>query len=176
VARVCFGDAGQAIVSVAIFLSAMGFLNVTIMHIPRTYFAMAQDGAMPTVFMKVNPRTQAQEFTLVFFGVTILLCIVFLGTFERLMNYVMLFDTMNNALVASTIFVLRRHQGESLNGAYRVPFYPVLPAVFILFLLGITFNVVVTQPGSAGVGFAIMAIGLPLYFGMRNLTSRKALP
>ena len=43
VARVCFGESAYLIVSVAIFLSAMGFLNVTLMQIPRSYYAMAQD-------------------------------------------------------------------------------------------------------------------------------------
>jgi basic amino acid/polyamine antiporter, APA family len=176
VARFCFGGAGHTIVSIAIFLSAMGFLNVTLMHIPRTYFAMAQDGALPSVFMSVNPRTQAQEFTLLFFGATILLCIFFLGTFERLMNYVMLFDTLNNALVASTLFVLRRRHQDAGSESYRVPFYPVLPAVFILFLIGITVNVIISQPAAVGVGLVIMAAGLPIYLGMRRLTSRRQQP
>jgi len=174
VARVCFGQSAYLIVSIAIFLSAMGFLNVTLMQVPRAYFAMAQDRSLPAIFMKVNEKTQAQEFTLLFFGGTILVCIFFLGTFERLLNYVMFFDSLNNALVASTIFVLRR-RGISEVGRepYRVPFYPFLPGFFVLFLLSITVNVVLSQPGSIAIGLIILAAGYPMFLLMRRVSSGR---
>ncbi len=61
VARVAFGPAGEAVVSLAIFLSAAGFVNATILQVPRSYHAMAEDGALPRAFLRVNPRTQVQE-------------------------------------------------------------------------------------------------------------------
>ncbi|MCX6133854.1 MAG: amino acid permease [Ignavibacteriales bacterium] len=173
VARVCFGQSAYLLVSIAIFLSALGFVNVTLMQIPRSYYAMAQDGALPPIFMKVNPRTQTQEFTLLFFGGTILVSIVFLGTFERLVNYVMIFDTLNNALVASTIFVLRRRGITSPNGAaYKVPFYPFLPGFFVLFLLFITGNIIATQPESLLIGGCILLAGYPVFLLLRKLSHR----
>ena len=174
VARVCFGESAYLIVSVAIFLSAMGFLNVTLMQVPRAYFAMAQDRSLPALFMKVNGKTQVQEFTLLFFGATILICIFFLGTFERLLNYVMFFDSLNNALVASTIFVLR-HRGiaEPGNQPYRVPLYPFLPGFFVLFLLIITVNVLLSQPGYIAAGLTILAAGYPMFLLMRRVSSGR---
>jgi APA family basic amino acid/polyamine antiporter len=173
VARVCFGESAYLIVSIAIFLSAMGFLNVTLMQVPRAYFAMAQDRSLPAIFMKVNGKTQVQEFTLLFFGATILICIFFLGTFERLLNYVMFFDSLNNALVASTIFVLRRRGiTEPGKEAYKVPLYPFLPGFFVLFLLMIAVNVLLSQPGYTAVGLAILAAGYPMFLLMRRLSSR----
>jgi len=174
VARVCFGQSAYLLVSIAIFLSALGFVNVTLMQIPRSYYAMAQDGALPPIFMKVNQKTQTQEFTLLFFGGTILLSIVFLGTFERLVNYVMIFDTLNNALVASTVFVLRRRGITSPNGkAYQVPFYPFLPAFFVLFLLFITVNIIVTQPESLIVGGLILLAGYPVFLLLRKVSAKS---
>jgi len=171
VARICFGKSAYLIVSIAIFLSALGFVNVTLMQIPRSYYAMAQDGALPAIFMKVNEKTQTQEFTLLFFGCTILGSILLLGTFERILSYVMIFDTLNNALVASTVFILRRRGITSSNGKpYRVPFYPVLPAIFVVFLLTITVNVVISQPGSLLVGGLILLAGYPVFLLMRRVT------
>ncbi len=173
VARICFGQSAYLIVSIAIFLSALGFVNVTLMQIPRSYYAMAQDGALPTIFMRVNQKTQTQEFTLLFFGATILGCLFLLGTFERLLNYVMFFDTLNNALVASTIFVLRRRGISSPGGkAYQVPFYPFLPGFFVVFLLCITVNVIVSQPGSLLVGGSVLLAGYPVFLLMRRMTRR----
>ena len=171
VARICFGKSAYLIVSIVIFLSALGFVNVTLMQIPRSYFAMAQDGALPAIFMKVNEKTQTQEFTLLFFGCTILGSIILLGTFERILNYVMIFDTLNNALVASTIFILRKRGITSGHGtAYKVPFYPVLPAIFVIFLLTITVNVAITQPDSLLIGGPILLAGYPVFLLMRRVT------
>jgi len=174
VARVCFGESAYLVVSIAIFLSAMGFLNVTLMQVPRAYFAMAQDRSLPAIFMKVNEKTQTQEFTLLFFGGTILISIFFLGTFERLLNYVMFFDSLNNALVASTIFVLRRRRiSEAGMEPYKVPLYPLIPGFFVLFLLSITVNVILSQPGSIAIGLIILAAGYPMFLVMRRVSSRR---
>jgi len=169
VARVCFGQSASTIVSVVIVLSAMGFLNVTLMQIPRTYYAMAEGGALPQIFMKVNEKTQAQEFTLLFFGGMILLSIFFLGTFESLVNYIMFFDNINNAIVASTIFILRRRMAAS-PVSYKVPLYPILPALFVIFLLGISLNVLLSQPADTYIGLAILAVGYPIYHLMRRIS------
>jgi basic amino acid/polyamine antiporter, APA family len=174
VARACFGDSASTIVSIAIFLSAMGFLNVTLMQIPRSYYAMAEDGALPSIFMKVNEKTQAQEFTLLFFGGMILLSIFLLGTFEKLVNYIMFFDNLNNAVVASTIFILRKRAVDEANySGYKLKFFPVIPAVFIVFLLGISVSVILNQPGDTYAGIVILIIGLPIYYAMKKITGRK---
>jgi len=134
---------------------------------------MAQDGTLPSIFMKVNQKSQTQEFTLLFFGATIVTSIFFLGTFERLVNYVMIFDTLNNALVASTIFVLRRRGITSTAGKpYQVPFYPFLPGFFVLFLLFITVNIIVTQPKSLLVGGLILLAGYPVFLFLRRVSGK----
>ena len=86
----------------------MGFLNVTLMQIPRVYYSMAEDRTLPAVFQKVNPKTQTQEFGLLFLGAIILVSIFLLRTFENIVNYVMFLDTMTLAIVSSSIFFLRR--------------------------------------------------------------------
>ena len=175
VARISFGRFGYLFVSLAIFLSAMGFLNVTLMQIPRAYYAMAEDRTLPQVFKQINPRTQTQEFGLLFLGGAILLFIFLLGTFEKIVGYVMFLDSMNIAVVASTIFVLRKkakQQGIPYTG-YRMPLYPVLPAIFIVFLFGISLNVLLTQTREALFGALFFATGLPFFWIMRKINKRS---
>jgi APA family basic amino acid/polyamine antiporter len=141
---------------------------------------MAEDRTLPQVFKKVNPRTQTQEFGLLFFGAVILLSISLLHTFENIVNYVMFLDSMNIAVVASTIFILRRKaklSGQPYAGA-RAPLYPVLPAFFVLFLMGISINVLLTQTKQALVGAIFLVTGLPAFFLMRriNKSARSAGP
>lgn len=166
------GTFGRLFVSLAIGLSALGFLNVTLMQMPRAYYAMAEDRSLPKPFKQVNPRTQTQEFGLLFLGGLIIFSIFFLGTFESIVNYVMFLDSLNIALVASTLFVLRRkakRAGEEYSG-YRVPLYPVVPAIFVLFLLGISANVLLTQTREALIGLVLFASGYPIFRLMRRVT------
>jgi APA family basic amino acid/polyamine antiporter len=174
-AKVVFGDAGYLIVSLVIVLSALGFLNVTLMHMPRIYYAMAEDGALPAVFKRVHPKTQAQGFGLLFLGAMILAAIFFLGTFESIINYVMFLDCLNIALAASTIFVLRRRartETPPFDG-FKAPLFPVLPAFFILFLLGISANILLTQTREALLGAVFFATGWPVLLLMRKMTAKK---
>lgn len=174
-ARALFGSGGALLVSAAIFLSAMGFLNVTLMQIPRAYYAMAEDRTLPPFFRRVNPRTQAQESGLLFLGGVILVLIFFLGTFEKIVNYVMFLDSLAIAVVASMVFALRRRAKRegTVHDGYRVPLYPVLPAVFVVFLLGISLNVLLTQTREALIGAVMLATGLPAFYGMRRWYAKR---
>jgi len=176
-ARVALGETGKLVVSLAIFLSAMGFLNVTLMQIPRVYYSMAQDRTLPAAFQKVNARTQTQEFGLLFLGAIILVSIFLLRTFENIVNYVMFLDTITLAIVSSSVFVLRRKArlaGEAYAG-YRVPLYPVLPLIFVVFMLAIAANVLATQTREALYGAVFFAVGFPVFLLMRRV-SRKQMP
>jgi APA family basic amino acid/polyamine antiporter len=87
---------------------------------------------------------------------------------------------LNIAIVASTIFALRRKaklEGLAYSGA-RAPLYPVLPAFFVLFLLGISVNVLLTQTKQAMIGAIFLVTGLPVFFLMRriNKSPRPAAP
>jgi APA family basic amino acid/polyamine antiporter len=159
--RATFGAAGEIVVSLAVFLSATGFVNAMILQIPRSFHAMAANGVLPKVFMHVNPRTQTHEAGLLFFGATMLLPAFLLGSFEKLLNYVIFTDTLSIAVVASTIFVLRRrHEGD---GGFAMPGYPVLPALFVAVLLGVAATVLFNRPTLALAGTIIMLAGWPLF-------------
>jgi len=171
-ARACFGPAGEKLVSVAIFLSAAGFVNATILQVPRSYYAMAEDGLLPAFLRHVNPRTQAQEIGLLCFGATMILPAFFLGSFEKLLAYVIFSDSLMLIVVASTIFVLRRRgEGEERDDLFRVPWHPLLPATFILCLAAVNVHLIVHETRLAGWGAAVLVAGLPIYALMRRLSA-----
>ena len=156
-----FGASGEALVSVAVFLSAAGFVNATMIQMPRSFYAMAQDGVLPRAFLRVNPDTQVQQVGLLFFGATMLLPAFVLGSFEKLLNYVIFTDTLTLAVVASTLFVLRRRR--SGEGGYSMLGYPLLPALYIVCLLGVALRVFSLEPLLAVTGVVILITGWPLF-------------
>ena len=166
--RATFGSAGEIVVSLAVFLSAAGFINATILQMPRSFHAMASDGVLPRAFMRVNPRTQVHEVGLLFFGASMLVPAFLLGSFEMLLNYVIFTDMLSIAVVASTVFVLRqRHVGD---GSFSVPGYPLVPAIYLACLLGVATSVFVTQPRLALAGIVVLLAGWPLFCLGRRLS------
>ena len=105
-------------------------------------------------------------------GATLLLPSFLLGSFEKLLNYVMFTDTLSIALVASTIFVLRRR--ATGDGSFSVPGYPLLPAIYIVCLLGVAASVLVTQPRLAFAGIVVLLVGWPLFRLGRRLSGAGA--
>ena len=94
--RATFGPCGRTVISVAVFLSAAGFVNATILQMPRSFSAMAADGVLPRAFLRVNPAHTGEEVGLLFFGATMLLPAFVLGSFEKLLNYVIFTDTLSS--------------------------------------------------------------------------------
>jgi APA family basic amino acid/polyamine antiporter len=168
-ARASLGAAGEAVVSVLIFLSAAGFVNATVLQMPRCIHAMAEDGILPAVFRRVQPRTQVSMAGLLLFGATMLLPAFLLGSFEKLLNYVIFTDMLTLVVVSSTLFVLRR-RGAGGDGAFRIPGPPVLPALYILALAAVAAHVAVTEPRLALAGTAILLTGWPLFLVGRRLS------
>jgi len=70
-------------------------------------------------------------------------------------------------LVASTIFIFRYKAKKDYDG-YKIPLYPVLPSIFILFLLFVTYSVIVSDIESAFIGLIIFAAGYPVFLLMRK--------
>jgi APA family basic amino acid/polyamine antiporter len=170
-ARATLGSVAEAVVSSLIFLSAAGFVNATILQMPRSYYAMAEDGALPRAFLRVNPRTQVQEVGLGFFAISMLVPAFWLGSFEKLLSYVMFTDGLTLAVAASTLFVLRRRgTGDEQPSVFHMPLYPLLPAIFTACLLAVSLQVLLTETRLSLVGLAILLAGWPLFLLARQLT------
>ncbi len=124
-ARASLGGAGEAVVSALIFLSAAGFVNATVLQMPRAYLAMAGDGVLPAAFRRVDPRTQVSMAGLVLFGTTMLVPAFLLGSFEKLLDYIIFTDMVTLVVVASTLFVLRRRgKGTGRSASPATPSSP----------------------------------------------------
>lgn len=160
-ARAAFGPWGERFVSLAIYVSAAGFLNATILQMPRSYYAMAEDGVLPPAFLRVEPRTQVLRTGLAFFAATMLLPALALGSFERLVSYIMFTDTLSLAVVASTLFVLRRRDPHAET--FRVPGYPWTPLLYIAAVLGLGAWLLATETALALAGLVVLAAGALLH-------------
>ncbi len=169
------GPVGRVITSVAIFISVLGFINTSMMSNPRIYYAMAEDRILPDIFKRVNNRTMAQEFSLTFFTILMLISLFLLGAFDKIVNYVMFIDSLSLVSAAGTIFIFRHRAALNTDtkpgDIYRIRFYPWVPILFMLVLLAVTVNVFISDTRSALYGIVIFIAGLPLYILMAKVLS-----
>ena len=142
---VIFGNMGYKITSIMIFLSVLAYVNVNVMANPRVYYAMAEDGILPPIFKKVNPKTQVQEFGMSFFVAAIIIILFFVAKFSEMLKYVMFFDTIGLSLAAVAIFLLRK-KTKHLDGTgiYTIKWFPLVPLIFIISYWFVTINIFIT--------------------------------
>lgn len=166
-----FGDMAFKIVSVLMFFSVMAYVNVSLMSNPRVYFAMAEDHVLPPVFMRVNSKTQVQEFGLTLFCVFILITLFFTSSFQQILEYVMFFDSIGFITAASAIFILRyraRKHGDP-EGIFKMKGYPYLPVLFVIAYATVSTVTLVANPDIAIWGVLLFLSGLPLFYLIRYL-------
>ena len=170
-----FGTLGYKIISLLMFVSVLAFINVNIMANPRIYYAMAEDGILPPRFGRVNQQTQVQEFGLSFFVAAVLIILFFVSSFQKILSYVMFFDTIGLSAAAVTIFILRK-KTKYLNGSgiYTIKWYPLIPVIFIATYWFVTISIFIENPLAALICLCAFAVGLVIYFvtksGQKSIT------
>jgi len=166
VVHTLFGPAAAKLVTIVILISIFSAANGLALTGPRMYFAMARDRVFFRGLGDVHPRFGTPALAVaVSAGWAALLAIS--GTFEQLFTYVVFASWMFAALAAASVFVLRRRRPDAPR-PFRVPGYPVTPALFIAAAAAIVGNTIVARPVQALIGLGIVATGVPAYWVWRR--------
>ncbi len=165
---VLFGATGYKITSILLFGGVLAYINVNVLANPRVYYAMAEDGVLPPIFKKVNPKTQVQEFGMSFFIAAILIILFFVNSFSAMLNYVMFFDTIGLSMAAVAIFILRKKTKHlDTKDIYTIKWFPLVPLIFIISYWFVTINIFITfreNPYAALICLACYVVGLIIYY------------
>ena len=159
--RVLFGPLAAKLVSAAVLVSVFSAANGLALTGPRMYYAMGRDGVLFRALGAVHPRFGTPAMAIAAGGAWAILLTLW-GSFEQLLTYVVFASWLFAALAAASLFVLRRRNPEAVR-PFRVPGYPVTPALFILAALAIVVNAVVARPHQALAGLGIVLVGTPAY-------------
>jgi len=159
------GSRGRAAVSFGIACSTFGFLNLVILVTPRVYQAMAADGAFFPALARLHPRYRTPAAAIALQGVwaTVL---ALSGTYEQLNDYVVFGDWIFFGLCGVAVFVFRRREGAPAR--FRVPLWPLTPALFVLAALYVMISSVGANPRNAAIGTALLLAGVPAYLWWRR--------
>jgi amino acid transporter len=157
------GPVGVAFVSIAVMISTFGTLNGSVMTGSRILFAMAADGGLFKPVAIVHPKFQTPSVAIALeAGLGVLF--VLLGTFEQLADTFVTAIVPFYALAVGSVFVFRRR--PDYRPPFRVPGYPVVPAVFIVATILILGNAIV-DPTSRVPTLAVLGVillGIPIHW------------
>lgn len=159
------GSLGTQLVGVIFLVSTLGALNGTILQCARVPYAMARDGLF---FRSVGKLSESSRVPVLAIAVQAVWASILAisGTYDQLTDYVVFGTWMFFALVTSSLFVLRRKMSNAPR-PFRVPWYPVLPILFILVTGWLVLTTLYTRPVESATGLILIALGFPLYFYFR---------
>ncbi len=168
VMRRALGDLGARVIAAGIAISTAGFLSQSMLTAPRVYFAMAKDGLFFESVGIVHPTTRAPVVAIALQGF-LAIVIALLGSYERILNYVVSVDVIFFGLTACCIFVFRRRE---LPAVTRVPGHPLTTLLFIAVCWIVAINTIYRYPHNTLIGIAIMLAGIPAYWFWQRRSSR----
>ncbi len=159
---VLFGQAGVAFVSVIVTISTFGALIAIMLSAPRIFFAMAADRLFFASVARVHPRYQT-PYVAIALAAALGVAFVLTRTFEQLADTFVLAIWPFYGIAIAGLYRLRITRPD-LPRPYKVPGYPVLPAVFIAAVVYLVGNALLADPLWTGVTFAIVLAGVPVYY------------
>jgi len=168
VASAMLGPTGTLLVTVLLCLSIAGAVSAMVWTGPRVYYAMAQDGLIPSLFAK-TPGMQQAPINAILLQSLWASALIVSGSFERLVIYSGTVLTIFSALAVGAIPILRR-QEPTLPRPYRTPLYPFVPAFYLLVSTVIVGSALYERPVEGGLGIATVLAGTPLYVLWRRLS------
>ena len=161
-ARRVVGDAGGAVIAVLVVVSTFGAVQAALMFNPRIFYAMASDGLLFAPIGRVH-STYLTPHLATLFTAGLGIVYVSLRSFEQLAQAFILGAWPFEILVVWSVFRLRRLRPDAPR-PFRVPGYPVVPAVFLCATVAMIVNALVQRPGLTLFGFGLILAGLPFYF------------
>ena len=166
VMRRALGDRGARLIALGIAISTAGFLSQSILTAPRVYFAMARDGVFFKKVGWLDPRSRVPTVAIVLQGIWAAV-IALSGTYDQILNYVVSIDVLFFGLTGASLLVFRararRDGGPLEKGIVRVPLHPFTTTLFVIAMWAISLTTIVQYPTNAGIGVAILLIGIVVY-------------
>jgi APA family basic amino acid/polyamine antiporter len=140
-AAAIFGANGNVVITILALLVVLASLNGNVFVTPRVLFGLARDGLAPAALARVNAGGTPGPAMVVVGVVAVGLAAT--GQFGVLLSLAILIVLVIDGFSVAALFKLRQRQPEA---PFRVPFYPYLPAFFILVYAVLFVGSAIAQP------------------------------
>jgi APA family basic amino acid/polyamine antiporter len=171
-ATAAWGKTGGAIIALMVMLSTVGTSNANILATARVTFAMGNESKLFTTAAVVHKKYKTPGNAILLNAILSIL-FVLSGSFDTLTDMLIFVSWFFYGMSSLGVIVLR-YKYKNLSRPYKVPLYPIVPAVFILFtiaylVLTVYNDVLQFNEGKAPIinsvfGILITCAGLPVYW------------
>lgn len=176
VAQRLIGTPGVVLVGLTVVLATLGTLNGSLLTAPRIFFAMADDGLLYRPIAAVHPRFRT-PYLAIALSAALGVIFVLMQSFEQLADLFITAIVPFYALAVASVFTLRKRPDH--DPAFRVPWYPVVPTIFILAAIYLLASALI-EPASRWPTLAVFGAilaGVPVYgLIVRQRASRAVTP
>ncbi len=166
------GTLGGSLIALVIFISTFGTSGIYSLAAPRIYFAMANDGIFFKRVAQIHPKYKTPAFSIIFQNTWAAVLILFWGTFENLISYVVFTEAIFFAITAASIFTFRKRL-PTQERKYKTLGYPITPLLFIGLNMWLVINTMISKPLESLAGLGFVFLGIPLYFYYKRLQKKN---
>jgi basic amino acid/polyamine antiporter, APA family len=166
------GGVGGGLIAALIMLSTFDATNSTILTNARCYFAMAKANLFWKKTGEVHPRYKTPHISLMMQAAWAIV-LLFSGSFWTIIDMYVFVNWIVYILMGTGVFIMRRRHPNA-ERSFRVPGYPIVPGLFVLFAitfvtLSLTTDIQNFQDGkqeflNSVMGLVMVLSGLPLYY------------
>ena len=171
VAEAAFGEVGGTTLSILMWISIFGALGGLIMTLPRLFYAAASEYVGRAQATRMRPLFRAMAYlspkhavpsgAILFAAVISIAALFFFRSFSRIITFFVVPFQFMNILMVSSIFILRPRL--SRPGSFRLPAYPLVPAIFIVVMFLFMVAALIYNPLDSLIGIALTLAGAPVY-------------
>ena len=156
------GVKASSVFSVLLGVTFLATVSAFILTGPRVYYAMAKDGLFPSIAGRLSSKGQIPVYAMSAQSLCAII-ILFLTDFQNLYQYAAVGLSIFALLFIAAVYVLRLKRPE-MERPFRVPGYPIVPAIFIVTILFMTVFAFIQWKIPSLYSLCSIIIGIPVYY------------
>jgi len=167
-----FGPRASGVFSVLLGLAFLATVSAFIITGPRVYYAMARDGLFPSVAGHVSSKGRVPVYAMLAQSVCAIIILFAMKNFRDLYQYAAVGLSIFALLFIAAVYVLRWRRPQ-MERPFRVPGYPVVPAIFIGVILFMTIFAFKQWPKPSMYSIGSILAGIPVYYVWSFVRARR---
>ncbi len=159
-----FGSKASNVFSIAVGLTFLATVSAFIITGPRVYYAMAKDGLFlfPSITGRISRGGQVPIYSMIAQSICTIV-ILFVTDFKDLYQFAAVGLSVFAMLFIAAVYVLRWRRPD-MERPFRLPGYPVVPAIFMAVILFMTVFAFIQWWGPSIKSIGSIIAGIPVYY------------
>ncbi len=166
-----FGQGASSVFSILLGLTFLATVSAFVITGPRVYYAMARDGLFPSFAGHLSEKGQVPTYAMSLQSVCAVV-ILFVTDFQNLYKYASVGLSLFAMLFVGAVYVLRWRRPQMAR-PFRVPGYPLVPAIFMVVSLFMAVFAFEQWPKPSLYSLGSILLGIPVY-SIWSRASKKA--